>query len=117
MLTSLSQTCKNAQQNALESANSPNLDKYSINKCIEIYLDDIDCPAVVFFDGELVYLGSCSSQEQCFQVMGDDGALFVKVNGNVLLNRIENYPLPVPKLNSTDQKVTQVEAQIANLKG
>jgi hypothetical protein len=117
MPTSLSPTCENARRNAITSANLPNLNRQSLNRCLEIYLDDIDCPAVVFFDGKLIYLGTRSYEQNCFQIMGDDGSLFIKVNGEVLLNRIQDYPLPLHGLEDIDQKISQLEVQLAQLKG
>jgi hypothetical protein len=105
-----------ARQNAAEYQHLPPLTPDSKQTCLEFFFDDLETPNFVFIENELILSRPVNFASKTLQIMGDDGALYIQVEGEILLNRTEHYTFPVLSLGSLEREVEALTAAVERLK-
>ena len=105
-----------ARQNAAEYQHLPPLKPDSKQTCLEFFFDDLEVPNFVIYEDELISAIPVQNPSNTLQIMGDDGALYIQVDGEILLNRTEHYTFPVITLGSLERDVDALTAAVERLK-
>jgi hypothetical protein len=104
-----------AQENALDSQHLPPLKPDSKQHCLEFFFDNPEIPAYVILDGQLIVNEPARKETGVFQLLGDDGFLYIQADNKVLLNRIEEWNFPVISLGEVGGEIAALEAAIKRL--
>jgi hypothetical protein len=104
-----------AQANALDSQHLPPLKPDSKQTCLEFFFDNPEIPAYVILDGKLIVNEPASKKTGVFQLLGDDGYLYIQADKQELLNRIEDWNFPVISLGEIEEEIAALEAAIKRL--
>ena len=84
-----------ALQNATESEHLPQLSAGYKFTCLEIYLgDQVEDPAYAMHNGKIIALDVPADPGSVLQIFGDDGPVFIAVDGVTHCNRISDCGLP-----------------------
>jgi hypothetical protein len=105
-----------ARQNAAEYQHLPPLTPDSKQTCLEFFFDDLETPNFVIYEGELISAIPVKNPSNSLQIMGDDGAIFIQVDGEILLNRTEQYTFPVLSLGSLERDIDALTMAVEKLK-
>jgi hypothetical protein len=104
-----------AQENALDSQHLPPLKPDSKQHCLEFFFDNPEIPAYVILDGQLIVNELASKESGVFQLLGDDGFLYIQVKHEPLFNRIEHWNFPAISLGEIEGDIKVLEAAIKRL--
>ena len=86
---------KAAMENAADGLELPMLPKGYQFKTFEIYLGtQLDEPAYAMHDGRIIALNVPQNPAPILQMFGDDGPVFVAIDGQTHCTRIEESGLP-----------------------
>jgi hypothetical protein len=88
-----------ARKNAEESKLLPLLAPDAKQNCLEFFIDDLEIPNFVILDSELILSTRVKNLSFPIQIMGDDGFIFIQIEGKVFLNRSKYWRFPSLSLN------------------
>lgn len=98
----------NALQNAANDAHLPSLPADYTFGCLEIYLGEQEEPALSLINGEIVGLNVPLNPAPILQMVGDDGFVYIAVDGKTELDRLQHCQLPQLKNDFLAQKITEI---------
>lgn len=89
---------------AKEHQNIPCLNKDSKQSCLEFFFDNASVPNFVILDGKIIK-ADLPEKTGCFCLAGDEGPIFIQVNGKTLLDKRGDWELPQIDYSSLQEKM------------
>ena len=112
-------SAQNVFENATAAVQSdkdkPELTPDSKQQCLEFFYDDLQTPKYVWIDGELIRNPEITNWFGILQIIGDDGALFIKIGSQIVLNRVQNWTIPEIVSNAIEQDFSALESTLIQL--
>jgi hypothetical protein len=116
-MLSLSSLNKGAlMQEVLKLKRLPKLSENDRQNCLEFYLDDIEIPNYVVFGDELIQAIKPDTLTKSLVIQGDEGAIFVQVDGNILGDRRDGWQIPQLSFKRIEDQCDELEAVFQQLK-
>lgn len=104
------------RQTVAEYQHLPPLSPDSKQTCLEFFFEDLEVPNFVIYEDRLISAIPLAAPSTTLQIIGDDGAIFIQVDGEVLLDRTKNYRFPDLSLGSLPIDIEALEAAVEKLK-